>query len=456
MKNENEKDLIESEEKFRRLITQMTQGLVVFETMQDNMGNTIDYCIIDSNEAYEKFSGMKREAIIGKKLSDIMPNIDDAWLQKYKYVASTGEPVTFEKYSRDLDMFFEVTAYSPNSKQVAVIFNDITERKRIEVQLKMSMNDLLESQRIAHLGTWRLNIQTGKVMWSEELYKMFGLDASKPPPVFQKQNELFTAESWKKLSESVDRTTSLGDPYELELEILNSDGSSRWIWTRGEAQRDANDQITALWGAAQDITSRKISEEKLHYLSTHDHLTGLYNRRYYERMLIDLDKKENLPLSIIMFDVNGLKLVNDSFGHDLGDELLKKAAETIQKACREDDIIARIGGDEFVLLLPKTSAADTVKIANHIKDLTAKEIVANIELSISFGYETKIMESESITEVVVNAENHMYKHKLIERTSIRSKTIELIMSTLFEKANTKRSIQIESVVFVKRLQLNWN
>ena len=160
----SEIDLKESEEKFRLLITQMTQGLVVFETMLDSMGNVIDYCIIDSNEAYEKFSGMKREAIIGKRLMELMPNIEDTWLQKYKYVAITGDSVTFDKYSRDLDMFFEVTAYSPNPKQVAVIFTDITERKRVEVQLKMNMNDLLESQRIAHLGTWRMNLQTDEVV----------------------------------------------------------------------------------------------------------------------------------------------------------------------------------------------------------------------------------------------------------------------------------------------------
>jgi diguanylate cyclase (GGDEF)-like protein/PAS domain S-box-containing protein len=429
-----ETNLKESEEKFRLLITQMTQGLVVFEAMQDNMGNVIDYYIIDSNESYEKFSGMKREAIIGKRLLEIMPDIENIWLQKYKYVAITGDPVTFEEYSKDLDMFFEVTAYSPNPKQVAVIFTDITERKRVEVQLKMNMNDLLESQRIAHLGTWRMNIETGEVSWSEELFKMYGLDPTKPPPPFKEHYKLFTEESWKKLSESIELTKSTGVPYELELESVHSDGTKRWIWARGEAQKDASDRITSLWGAAQDITARKTSEEKLLYLSTHDHLTGLYNRRYYERTLMDLDKKENLPLSIIMFDVNGLKLVNDSFGHDFGDELLRKAAETIKKACRENDIIARIGGDEFVLLLPKTSAADTVKIANHIKELTSKEIVANIELSISFGYETKVKESESISEIVVNAENHMYKHKLIERTSIRSKTIELIMSTLFEKS----------------------
>jgi diguanylate cyclase (GGDEF)-like protein len=136
-----------------------------------------------------------------------------------------------------------------------------------------------------------------------------------------------------------------------------------------------------------------------------------------------------------MCDVNGLKLVNDSFGHDAGDTLLKKAAMTIKKACRASDIVARIGGDEFVLLLPKTSAEETINIANHIKELALKESVANIELSISCGYDTKNDEKKSIIETIANAENHMYRHKLYERSSVRSKTIELIMNTLFEKSS---------------------
>ncbi|GAU79542.1 HD-GYP domain-containing protein [Fusibacter sp. 3D3] len=110
----------------------------------------------------------------------------------------------------------------------------------------------------------------------------------------------------------------------------------------------------------------------------------------------------------------------------------------IKKAVREEDIIARIGGDEFVLILPKTSSNETVKIANHIKNLTTKEVVANIELSISYGYDTKEASNISISEIVVNAENYMYKQKLFERTSIRSKTIELIMNTLFDKSKNEQ------------------
>ncbi|MDW7669018.1 MAG: diguanylate cyclase [Bacillota bacterium] len=212
-------------------------------------------------------------------------------------------------------------------------------------------------------------------------------------------------------------------------------------------------QVAAIFN---DITKRKLSEDKLQYLTIHDHLTDLYNRRYYEKKLKELDTEENLPLSIIMFDVNKLKLINDSFGHEMGDELIKKASETIKKVCREEDFVARIGGDEFVLVLPKTSKDETVKIANRINELTSKEIVANIELSISCGYDTKELEIESILEVFVNAENHMYKNKIYDRTSIKSKTIELIMSSLFEKSKqeTRHSIRVSSICQAIAAKLN--
>ena len=134
-----------------------------------------------------------------------------------------------------------------------------------------------------------------------------------------------------------------------------------------------------------------------------------------------LDTTQNLPLSIIMCDVNGLKLVNDSFGHEAGDALLRKVAQIMKKVCRKDDIVARIGGDEFIFVLPRTTADETLQIANHIKELAAKERVSNVELSISFGNDTKTTESQSIATLVVQAENHMYRHKLYERSSAKSR-----------------------------------
>jgi diguanylate cyclase (GGDEF)-like protein/PAS domain S-box-containing protein/putative nucleotidyltransferase with HDIG domain len=345
-----------------------------------------------------------------------------------------------------------------NHKYFTGIGMDITERKKLEIQLQHNMNDLLESQRIAHLGTWRLDLTTNQVMWSEELYKMYGVDSTLPPPPFEENRDFFTPESWEKLSKAIKQTRTSGIPYELELETVASKGKHGWMWVRGEAVRDSNGNITTLWGAAQDITVRKKTEMDLIYLSYHDHMTKLHNRRFFEEELMRLDIDENLPLSIIMCDVNGLKLVNDSFGHDLGDELLKNAAQTLKSACRKHDIVARVGGDEFVLVLPNTTASETENIANQLKNLASNEKIANIELSLSYGYETKTSDNQSIMEVVANAENHMYRHKLSERSSIRSKTIDLIMNTLFEKSS-REAMHSNRVSFICEsiaLQMNFN
>ena len=185
--------------------------------------------------------------------------------------------------------------------------------------------------------------------------------------------------------------------------------------------------------SASQIISLQYNMEKLEWVSNTDPLTGLFNRRFYEDELKRLDTERNLPMTIVMADVNGLKLINDCFGHVMGDELLKKAAEVIKKGCRADDIIARLGGDEFVIVLPKTDAFETEKIIRRIKDLSLKEKVGSINISISIGYETKNNEEEKNQEIFKKAEDHMYKNKLLESPSMRGKTISDIINTLYEK-----------------------
>ncbi|MBN2604963.1 MAG: HD-GYP domain-containing protein, partial [Bacilli bacterium] len=182
-----------------------------------------------------------------------------------------------------------------------------------------------------------------------------------------------------------------------------------------------------------DITERIERETEVEYISYHDYLTGLHNRRYYEKMLLKMDIAQNLPLSLIMGDVNGLKLVNDSFGHKVGDELLKKVSSILQEACRSNDVIARIGGDEFVIILPKTEHDIADKIIERIKNMTKNEKVESLEISISFGHSTKTLPSENIHELFKKIEDEMYAKKLTESRSMRSKTIDVIMQTLYEK-----------------------
>ncbi len=182
---------------------------------------------------------------------------------------------------------------------------------------------------------------------------------------------------------------------------------------------------------SRDITEYKQREEEIKFLSYHDQLTGLYNRRFYEEELKRLDTKRNFPISIMMGDVNGLKIVNDSIGHAKGDELIKKVARAMKKACRADDIIARLGGDEFVMLLPKTDVAHAEKIVARINKLLTKEKVDNLDITVSFGCAAKRNEAEDIQDTVKDAEDKMYQFKQLN--SSRRNTIDLIMNALFAK-----------------------
>ena len=145
-------------------------------------------------------------------------------------------------------------------------------------------------------------------------------------------------------------------------------------------------------------------------------------------------KKRTCRFPLLMADVNGLKLINDSFGYRMGDTLLKKVAEIMTKACRDKDIISRLGGDEFAILLPQTDSLTTAEIIGRIKEYALAEKIGYVDLNMSFGYATKHKMEENMQEIFKMAEDNMHSHKLYESSSMRSKTIKLIMQTLYEKS----------------------
>ena len=185
----------------------------------------------------------------------------------------------------------------------------------------------------------------------------------------------------------------------------------------------------------RDITERKKAEEEIIYLSYHDQLTGLYNRRFYEEELIRINTERNIPITLVMADVNGLKLTNDAFGHKAGDILLEKIADILKRECGANEIITRVGGDEFVILLPRTDEKEAEKIVKGINVAIANEKLDNVILSISIGFAVKQNISEDINEIFRKAEADMYRYKLTESSIMRSKTIDLIMNSLYEKSS---------------------
>lgn len=197
--------------------------------------------------------------------------------------------------------------------------------------------------------------------------------------------------------------------------------------------KDKEGNIVGVVLVFRDVTEKKIKQKSIEYLSFHDQLTGLYNRRFFEEESKRLDTERNYPLSFIMADVNALKLTNDAFGHLVGDKLIQKLGEILKEHSRADDIIARIGGDEFVILLPKTDSNEAEKLINRIRKAISLEKVEAINLSVSFGYETKDTLNYPMSEVFKKAENNMYDQKLVESQRVRENIINIIISNVYEK-----------------------
>jgi diguanylate cyclase (GGDEF)-like protein/PAS domain S-box-containing protein/putative nucleotidyltransferase with HDIG domain len=190
-----------------------------------------------------------------------------------------------------------------------------------------------------------------------------------------------------------------------------------------------------LLSIVRNISDRKKAEKEILYLSYHDQLTGLYNRRFYEEEIRRLNNEANIPIALIIADVNGLKLTNDAFGHKAGDVLLQRIANILKVKFPSNGIISRIGGDEFVILLSKTNENATEEIINGIKAAIKDEKADNVVLSLSIGAAVKKNKFEDIDEIFKKAEAEMYRDKLTESSAMRRKTIDLIMNSLYERSN---------------------
>lgn len=233
----------------------------------------------------------------------------------------------------------------------------------------------------------------------------------------------------------VDRVLEKGDIIELNNHtlLIRKDGSEIPIEDSAAPIKDNKGRVTGVVIVFRDFSDKKERLEEIEYLSFHDHLTELYNRRYISDAIERLDTKRNLPFSLMAIDVNGLKLTNDAFGHEVGDQLLIHVAKLLKNVCRDEDIVGRMGGDEFIILLPKTSEEEALRIKKRIIKKTKTEKFDSVIVSLAIGFSVKNKYNESIKEVLKVADNNMYKDKLKYGKIMRSKTIETVIENIQKK-----------------------
>lgn len=192
----------------------------------------------------------------------------------------------------------------------------------------------------------------------------------------------------------------------------------------------------------REIVNAQIREEEIRYLNFYDVLTGLPNRRYYEEALVAMDIKENLPLSIIVGDLNGLKISNDAFGHEEGDNLIQRAAKLFKENCLDACSAFRLGGDEFIMLLPQTRAKRAAELMAEMERQSDLDLDGKIPLKISLGYATKTREIQSLFGIIKLAEDMMYKEKMRTSQKIKNGIIADLLEQMFEKGiESKENIE---------------
>ena len=435
-------ELKRREEESRKLFETMSQGFLYGKIIVDDEGVPIDFVVLRVNKGFISQAGHSEEQLVGRRFTQFVTGTDSlVWIERSGHVALTGKSVTYEAYRISSRRLFRVSSYCPKIGYFAMLLEDITQQRELERRLAKEKN-LFE--------TTLFNIADGVITTDEHALVQF-LNAPAEGLTGWKSDEA----RGQQISE-VFRTfngpdgTRLPSPFEkvkrehatVTVEagtILTSrDGVQRYIGGKTTPIVGGEGEILGIVIIVRDITEERKRQQEILSLSYIDPLTKLNNRRFYDQARVELDRAGHYPLSVILADVNGLKLTNDAFGHEAGDELLQMVGATLPTVCPRKATLTRIGGDEFVILLPHCDEAEARRIIERAIEAFAHKRVHDVPVSVSFGHAVKSEASAPFETIFKQAEDEMYQNKLAINLRYKKAVITTVLNRLFESHPTLR------------------
>jgi len=472
---EAERNLYEKEELFQSIISTLPDLLLVL----DDEGK---YLKIWTGNRDILFA--PRSQLLGQKIDEVLPRDPAEKIMENLDRALESVSMQIFEYSLEVnagERHFEARIKAAGRDRAVMVARDITDRKRAHNKIKELHNIAVEmGSSQTEEGIYQHTVRAAERILE---FDVCSLDIAEDDMLVVKATSSGVPEGGsvsQKIAESgiagmVYRTGEphLSDDIQEEPDAAPVDSSYLSALTvpiddygvfqavsseRGKFDREDLQMAELLISHTSTALKRLEAEKEIRYLGFHDELTGLYNRKYIEEELDRLDTPRQLPISVITGDIDSLKLVNDAFGHKKGDSLLQKVGEILQKTCREEDIVGRYGGDEFIIVLPRTDRKDAENIRERIKINCKKaEQNSSIPVSISLGVASKEEAEEEIDEVINRADGDMYENKVrggdMTRTIIFDNLLERLGSKNYETLQHCRSVMILARKLA--LELGW-
>ncbi len=447
-----EEELIAVKQFNEDIVQNINEGIVI---------SASDGKIQFANQALQKILGYEAGELIGLHWKTIVIPAEHHLVEEANIRRSNGSTDRYELMLKHKDgsiipVQISGSPYhdSKSGKLIGTlaVLTNITERKTAEEAVFESEQRYREILETTEEGFYEVDLKGKIIACNRAAAKMLGFQEEElvglsyvglckdSAAVYREFNQAFTT----------------GKPkFSVIMEMIRKDGTISTADLSVSLTYDKQGNITGFRGMGRDISERIKLEDHLKYLSFRDQLTGLYNRRYFENELKRLNVSRDYPVAVISADLDGLKLINDILGHSEGDRYLQAGADLLKSALRASDILARVGGDEFALLLPCTNKREADLLMNRIRRQVESYNYEqkNLPLSISLGLAISENPDYSLEEVFRMADNNMYSDKLEQGKKARAEIVSSLLSSLFKRDNLAEGVRAQVQELSVRLGL---